>query len=239
MLLKAVVFDLDDTLYSEQSYVRSGFGAVARMLGQVLGEPGNDLLGEMLTLLETHGRGRIFDLVLERRGCHDARLVARLVEAYRNHVPQIRLDPAVAGVLACLRGMELKLGVLTDGLHVMQRNKLKALGVPELVDVAICTDELGGTACWKPSPVGFQKVLQCLEVPADQVLFVGNDPIKDIEGARAVGMRAAHFAPVGTSVVPGALQISRLSDLIPLVQRFVEERQKVTPKEHKSCTSRS
>lgn len=239
MSLKAVVFDLDDTLYPEQSYVRSGFNAVARTLEQVLGEPGDDLLGEMLTLLESNGRGRIFDLVLERRGCHDVQLVARLVEAYRNHMPEICLDPAVPGVLACLRGMGLKLGVLTDGLHVMQSNKLKTLGVPELVDIAICTDELGGAACWKPSPVGFQKLLQCLGVRADEVLFVGNDPTKDIEGARAVGMLAAQVAPLSTSVPPGVFCISQLSDLIPLVLSCVEKRQNVGPEERQSCTNRS
>jgi len=237
--LRAVAFDLDDTLYPELTYVRSGFDAVARTLEQVLGESGDGLLGEMLTLLETNGRGRIFNLVLERRGCHDAQLVARLVAAYRNHVPEIRLDPAVPGVLACLRGMGLKLGVLTDGLHVMQRNKLKALGVPELVDIAVCTDGLGGEACWKPSPVGFNKLLQFLEVRAEEILFVGNDPAKDIVGARAVGMLAAQLAPLGTSVAPGAFCIRQLSDVIPLVLRHVEKRQAVRPDERQSWTSNS
>jgi putative hydrolase of the HAD superfamily len=236
--LRAVGFDLDDTLYLERTYVRSGFVAVARTLEPVVGEPWDRLLGEMLTLLESNGRGQIFDLVLERRGRHNVELVKRLLEAYRYHVPDIRLDPAVPEVLACLRGMGLKLGVLTDGLHVMQRNKLKALGVLELVDVAICTDELGGTACWKPSPIGFQKLLQCLEVRADEVLFVGNDRTKDIEGASAVGMLAAWLAPLGTSVPPGVFHISQISDLIPLVLSCLEKRQVLRSEEHPSCASR-
>jgi putative hydrolase of the HAD superfamily len=234
--LRAVAFDLDDTLYPEATYVRSGFDAVALALEPLLSETGNDLLAEMLTLLETNGRGRIFDLVLERRGRHDVQLVQRLVEVYRHHVPDIRLDPAVPGMLAGLRRMGLKLGVLTDGLRVMQHNKLQALGVLKLVDVAICTDELGGTACSKPSPVGFQRLLQCLEVRADEALFVGNDPTKDIEGARAVGMLAAQLAPLGASVPTGVFSISQLDDLIPLVLSCLGRSQQVRPEERRSCT---
>jgi putative hydrolase of the HAD superfamily len=234
-----VIFDLDDTLYPEQTYVQSGFGAVARDLEQVLGEPADGLLGEMLSLLETDGRGRIFDLVLERRGRHDLQLVAHLVAAYRHHLPDIRLDQAVPEVFRCLRGMGLKLGVLTDGLHLMQCNKLKALGVPELVDVAICTDELGGAVCWKPSPVGFQELLRRLRVRADEAMFVGNDPTKDIEGARAVGMRAALLAPLGTSVPPGVFCIRQLSDVIPIALGCLKDRQDIGLEERQPCTTRS
>jgi putative hydrolase of the HAD superfamily len=230
--LRAVVFDLDDTLYPERTYVRSGFDAVACTLQQVLGEPRNALLGEMLTLLETNGRGRIFDLLLQRRERHDAALVARLVNDYRHHMPDIRLDPTVKAVFARLRGVGLKLGVLTDGLHVMQRNKLEALGVYALVDAVICTDALGA-ACWKPSPVGFQKLLLCLNVHAEEALFVGNDPVKDIEGAHAVGMLAAQLVAAGTSVAPGVFPISQLSDLIPLVQKCLQQTQHVMAEERR------
>jgi hypothetical protein len=50
--------------------------------------------------------------------------------------------------------MGLKPGVLTDGLRVMQNHRLEAPGVLKWVGVAICTDEPGGTAGSKPSPVG-------------------------------------------------------------------------------------
>jgi putative hydrolase of the HAD superfamily len=215
--LRAVAFDLDDTLYPEHSYVRSGFKAVARTLEHLLGEPRDSLLEEMLALLEINGRGRIFDLILERRGRHDVQVVKDLVRSYRHHLPDIYLDPVVPGLLVHLRSRGLKLGLLTDGLRVMQRNKLNALGVVEFVDVVICTDELGGKDCWKPSPVGFQKLVECLGVGADEVLFVGNDPIKDIEGARAVGMRAAQLTAPGSPSGGGVFHISQLCDLIPLL----------------------
>jgi putative hydrolase of the HAD superfamily len=191
-------------------------------LADVLGEPEDCLLEEMLALLQTNGRGRVFDLVLQQRGRHDLQLVERLVNKYRNHLPEIGLDPAVPGLLAALRGLGLKLGILTDGLHVMQGNKLKALGVLELVDVAICTDELGGTCCWKPSPLGFQELLQRLKVRAHEALFVGNDPAKDIEGARAVGMPAILLAPDGESVLPDVPLIRQLCDLIPIVLEWMK-----------------
>jgi putative hydrolase of the HAD superfamily len=237
--LKAVVFDLDDTLYSERTYVESGMGVVGRHLAELLGEPKEVLVQEMLSLLDTHGRGRVFDRLLARRGSHDAQLVARLVDVYRQHTPEIRLERSAPEVLARLREIGLKLGVLTDGLCVMQRNKLAALGVLNLIDAAICTDELGGPAYWKPNPIGFQKLLDALHVRADEALFVGNDPNKDMTGAQAVGMLAAQLAPADAVVAPGVFLVSRLSDVIPLVLRHGAGIIPVLDEDRQACANHS
>jgi putative hydrolase of the HAD superfamily len=82
---RAVIFDLDDTLYREHDYVRSGFAAVSRHLADDAVYPA--LLDEW----ERHGRGRVFDAVVARFGI--AVEVAELVSVYREHEPELALYP--------------------------------------------------------------------------------------------------------------------------------------------------
>ena len=56
-----IVFDLDDTLYVELEYVKSGFQAVSSFLEQRFGLASEETFGAMMDILESHGRGAVFD----------------------------------------------------------------------------------------------------------------------------------------------------------------------------------
>jgi putative hydrolase of the HAD superfamily len=73
--MKVYVFDLDDTLYEERTYVVSGFRAVAGFLSDRFGVDFHESLEWMLAELEKAGRGRIFNRLLVERGLYSARLV--------------------------------------------------------------------------------------------------------------------------------------------------------------------
>jgi putative hydrolase of the HAD superfamily len=75
-------------------------------------------------------------------------------------------------------------------LPSVQAAKVRALGVETLVDQVVYADEYGG----KPSAAAFLEALRRLQVAPDHAVMVGNDPINDIEGARAVGMRTILLA---------------------------------------------
>lgn len=190
--VKGVLFDVDDTLYDERTFVKSGFGAVARHLQGRFGWNVESLVHEMMTLLGEQGRGAIFDEVLRRRGQYDADLVGELVSVYRQHEPNIQLFADVPPVLARLRGAGFKLGLVTDGNHQVQLRKLEALGLLELVDVAIRTDELG-VQYWKPHVKPFEVALHQLGLAPEQAIYVGNDVTKDFHGPRQLGMGALHI----------------------------------------------
>lgn len=190
--VKGVLFDVDDTLYEEMTFVRSGFAAVARKLHRLFGWNADNLVREMLVLLSRNGRGTIFDDVLHRRKTHDVDLVKKLVSVYRGHRPEIQLFPDVALVLATLRRTGYKLGLVTDGNRDVQLRKIQSLGLLELVDVAIRTDELGADY-WKPHPKPFELALTELGLEPQQTIYVGNDVTKDFQGPRGLGMGAFHI----------------------------------------------
>jgi putative hydrolase of the HAD superfamily len=182
----AVIFDLDDTLYREHDYVRSGFAAVARRLAS---EPGAPDAAELYAELEAewlaNGRGRVFDVVVASRELSTP--VGDLVETYREHEPRLELYPDAERALRRLADEGTAVGVLTDGKASVQRRKLRALGLDRRIDCIVVSDDYGADA-WKPSVVPFQKALELLEVRAGKAVYVGDNPAKDFIGARALGL---------------------------------------------------
>lgn len=69
---------------------------------------------------------------------------------YRNQFPKINLYDGVDKIIKNLKRKGIKVGIITDGRPESQRNKIKALGLEELVDDIIITDELGGIQFRKP-----------------------------------------------------------------------------------------
>lgn len=185
--LRAIVFDLDDTLYPEYSYVRSGFCAVAQWVEKALGIPSSETFTELLHLFLKGVRGNTFNRWLESRGICSKDLVCRMVQVYRNHPPQIRPYPEVEIILTNLR-RTYKLGIVTDGHMAVQQKKLESLSIRHLFDAIVFSDELGREN-WKPSHHPFKVVLERLGVSGFEAVYVGDNPQKDFLGAKQVGMR--------------------------------------------------
>ena len=141
--MKAVLFDLDDTLYPEMEFVRGGFRAAARHLAGRHGLDTERLYEEMLDVLGRDGRGRVFDRVLEDHGLLSAEAVALMVYIYRTHRPSLRPDDDARATLEALRQADVRLGLVTDGMGSVQRRKIAALEIEDLFEAVVCTDELG------------------------------------------------------------------------------------------------
>jgi putative hydrolase of the HAD superfamily len=171
---RAVVLDLDDTLYPEAAYVRSGFRAVAARAQETLGVPAAEAEAELVALFEEGVRGDTFDLVA----------------AYRAHAPEIAPCPEAQALLRRLRADGSAVGLLSDGDPAVQGRKLDALGLWEAFDAIVVTGELGPDA-GKPSPRGFEEVLRRLgDAPPGEAVYVSDNPAKDFVGARRAGMRS-------------------------------------------------
>lgn len=184
--IKAVIFDLDDTLFSEKDYVKSGFSAVEKELPQV-----NDAYEKLLGAFKD-GHAAI-DKVLCDEGIFTSELKNKCVLAYRSHFPKIELYEGVCEMLSSLRKMGIKLGIITDGRPDGQRNKIKALGLEALVDEIIVTDELGGAIFRKPCDISLRIMQRKLGVPFESMVYVGDNLTKDLIAPRQLGMRAVWF----------------------------------------------
>ncbi|MBN1437401.1 MAG: HAD family hydrolase [Sedimentisphaerales bacterium] len=184
-MIKAIIFDLDDTLYPELEYVKSGFRAIA---GRLAGSEGDaDEVYEMLwAAFEEGPRDRVFNRVLRRLGQEDDRqVIAELVGQYRCHRPCLRLDDGVRELLERLRG-RYKLGLISDGYMPGQRLKVEALGLEGFFDRIIYTEELG-RAYWKPATRAFELMAEALGVEPGECVYVADNPAKDFAGPNGLG----------------------------------------------------
>ncbi len=184
-MARAIIFDMDDTLYRERRFVLSGFSAVARRLCATRGLDAHDVFGSLANAMRTGRRRVALQLLCERFELPTA-LVGELVNVIRSHRPRLKLPRTTRDVLTALRPA-WRLGILTNGLPAIQARKVEALGLRPLVDEVIFATEHGqGTG--KPDQVPFQTITARLDVSPDCCVFVGDDPRCDIDGAKRAGM---------------------------------------------------
>ena len=182
--LRGVVFDLDDTLYDEKDYVRSGFAAVAEYLG-------DPRAAEKLTeYFEIHSKPAI-DAYLEETAQTEKK--ADCLKIYREHKPNITLREGARELIVSLKEKGIKVGIITDGRPNGQRAKLEALGLLSLVDDVIITDELGGEQFRKPCDIAFRIMQRKWQIPFGEIIYVGDNPAKDFAAPRQLGMRSLQF----------------------------------------------
>ena len=102
---------------------------------------------------------------------------------------QMKPDPAINSFLARLNDRQVRWGIVTNGPSQMQRHKCQALGLDQIAPFIIVSEEVGYA---KPDPRIFGDALDATGlVRGEQVMFVGDNPVTDIDGARRVGMRTA------------------------------------------------
>ena len=180
--MKLIVLDMDDTLYLERDYVRSGFKAVGALVSKKYGidDPSNWLWQQF----EAGVRGNTFDLLIKQYGLPTA-VIGELVTAYRDHKPSIELEGDAREFLHHWHG-RAPLALVTDGYFPGQRSKVEALGIAPFFDEVVLTDERGPE--WsKPSPRSFAYLQEHFGAAADECVYIGDNPHKDFHGPRELG----------------------------------------------------
>lgn len=193
------VFDLDDTLYLERDFVRSGFQVVGRWIQGRFGV--NDFFSRAWRLFETGGRRNIFDLVIEELDLMRDGLIEELVAVYRNHMPAISLEPDAALFLKSHDPKEM--AIITDGYSRVQWSKINHLRLDRLVSRVIATDDWGEDF-WKPHPRSFIEISKGHDPAA--CMYIADNPVKDFQAPEELG-----WAPSLRVRRPGALHYDKIT----------------------------
>lgn len=184
-----LLIDMDDTLYEERDYVISGFQYIARHLHRenpaAAHIDSDDMVQFMLTYMDTHGRGAIFNKMLDHYHIpYDPKMIKHLVNLYRNHSPAIRL---YEGVYDCLEHLKVghRLALVTDGLPLMQVNKIKALELDTIMDHLFYPWSYDAP---KPNKQSYAHPVHTLGYTAKDCIIIGDNPINDGGPASAMGI---------------------------------------------------
>lgn len=211
-MTKALLLDLDDTLYPHRRFMASGHAAVASHVARTHGLDADDVFAFLARRVGTPAQATVFQALCQRWGIGDA--AGELLEIYRSHEPRIWLRHGVADMLRNLRAGGWGLAVVTNGLPRVQQAKVRALGLHDLVDDVIYAEEHaeGG----KPAAAPFLEALRRLDVPVSRAVMVGDDRVRDIDGARRAGLGTIRVAQPGDRGLDGVeadLVIERVDQL--------------------------
>ena len=162
-------------------------------------------------------RHAVWNGALAEHGIVDESLAAEMgrlfIETRRSlHV----VYPDVAETLAWLRP-RYRLGVVTNGLSCLQREKLRGAGLAGTFEAFVAA---GDTGIRKPNPAGFARALDLLHSRPERAIMVGNSLTSDVAGGAAAGMRTVWInrqcAPLEDGIPPDA-EIESLTELIDLL----------------------
>jgi putative hydrolase of the HAD superfamily len=186
-MITTVVFDLDDTLYDEIEYCKSGFTAVAEFLAErPQAPPAERILAALWEPFSDGNRRNTFNAALdELEISYDDKLIAELVNVYRNHIPTLKLPNDSRDVLCELR-KKYTLALITDGFLPAQQLKVQSLGIEKFFKCIVYTEQLG-REFWKPSPAGFEKIIEILNAKPENMVYIGDNEKKDFIAPNKLG----------------------------------------------------
>jgi putative hydrolase of the HAD superfamily len=173
------IFDLDDTLYPERSFVESGFRHIDELLRELTGR---SLAPEMMERFDR--RENVFDWVLRGLRLPKAFSKEWLLHEYRSHVPTIDLGEGAKELLDQLRAADVRIGLMTDGRSISQRNKIEALGLGAYLSDILISEEFGSE---KPHPRNYRFFAD--KYPDSSFTFIGDNTSKDFIVPAQLGWR--------------------------------------------------
>jgi putative hydrolase of the HAD superfamily len=138
------VFDLDDTLYSERDFEKSGIEFVYNTF---------DIKHIELESILNNRRNWIENIINDSNNQITLKTV---LDIYRNHIPSIQLYKDSKNFLEKLVSQGIEMSLITDGRSITQRNKLRALGIESYFTNIIISEEINSE---KPSEYNFKLVI--------------------------------------------------------------------------------
>lgn len=225
MRIDTVLFDLDNTLLNR----REAFVVFAeRFIGKFIhlsNESEKEEIIHYLVAADRDGYRKKRELYEEAltslRFNEPAPTVEQLLEYWFSEFFQcsVLMDGAIE-ILDALKAKGIKLGLITNGDIYAQNSKIDQVNIRSYFDAIIISDEVGMK---KPDKRIFELALNELKSNQENTIFVGDQPINDIAGAEAAGIRGIWLAGFSEWTIPDrepTHTIQNLQQLIPLVEEL-------------------
>lgn len=173
--MKLICFDLDDTLYKEIDYLKSAYREIVTLvLKEMNSKVGIDFL--LSNMLEVYFSGdNAFKFLNTYLGI--SKEISEYLDVYRNHKPKISLSQSVVELLEIIKYQGHRIGLITDGRSIQQRNKIKALGLNSFIEDCdiVISEEFGSE---KPSLANYKYFMNRYP-QLKEFVYIGDNVKKD------------------------------------------------------------
>jgi HAD superfamily hydrolase (TIGR01549 family) len=225
-MLRAVLFDLDDTLFDHAGCARDALSAVQGCHASLSAMSFDALERTHAIFLEQLHT----DVMLGRVPLDEARrerfrrllaacgadvpddLAAHVAATYRDAYREARRAIAGAAALVAAVRERARIAVVSNNLLEEQQEKLRTCAIDRFVDALVVSEEVGVS---KPDPLIFRVALERLDCAPGEAVMVGDSWSADVVGARAAGIRAVWFNPGGLSAPEDPASIPQLRAFEP------------------------
>ncbi len=223
-MIRAVIFDLDNTLTDFMKMKERAIEAAAEaMIDAGLPRAKGEVIAGIKEVYEAEGieYQRVFDrYLINTYGKLEPRIHAAGVVAYRRaREGTLALYPHVHATLLELLRRGIKLGVLSDAPRLQAWLRLAYLQLHNIFDAVVTFEDTGVR---KPAPQPFRLILDELGVEPAEALMVGDWPARDVEGARALGIKTV-YARYGDTSGETCRDTAYTADDVADVIRIVDE----------------
>ena len=222
-MIKAIVFDLDNTLtdfmFMKRTAIAAGIHAMKDAGLSISADEAKYRIDEIYKAKGIEYQMVFDQLLIDVYGKMDYKILSAGIAAYRvARVASLTTYNGVFPTLICLIKMGLKLAVVSDAPSKEAWLRLSNLNLQHIFDAVITYDE---TRERKPSPVPFNMALKELKCKAEECLMIGDWADRDMVGAKLVGMKTvfARYGDTFDTVNPNSdYEINSIAELINIVQ---------------------
>jgi HAD superfamily hydrolase (TIGR02253 family) len=223
-MIKAVIFDLDNTLVDFMAMKRQAIGAaINAMIDAGLNLTKEEVQQRIDRIYSEKGIEfqSVFDqLLYEEFQKVNYKILSSGVIAYRQaREAALSTYPHVYTTLMDLLKMGLKLGVVSDAPAKEAWLRLAYLNLHHIFDHIVTFEDTGKR---KPDPAPFEKILSLLQVPANEALMIGDWAERDMVGASKVGMKtvfARYGDTFGTVETNADYEVNDIAELVEIIKR--------------------
>lgn len=224
-MIKAAVFDLDHTLFDRYATIKK----VIPQLRKLVSVPENisdEFFCEQLCYADKqfvhHGWEEIH-AHLKKCGIVPADVT---YDTYKEAVLTCFKGTAVPfdfsiDVLATIRKLGVKTGLITNGRHEVQSSKLKLLGLENSFDSIVISGDYGFS---KPDERIFRASAENLGVELNEMMYIGDHPEFDVDGSRRAGCTPVWVKTTGTWIFPEIekpeLQVETVKEIPAIIERL-------------------